>query len=385
MEENTKKKFSFWKLLRNLVIGIVAVIWIIAMGSPDNSGALDPHYFDAIYRVDGVDYYITYQRILTRFYWEELWQYAEDGDTLIHRFPVGESPTWSEEHQAFFYMKWGKLYRWDILADKAVQAVEHSQMRKFSVWSVGKDHVLLQNYDREIARLDLRTGDIVMLKSARGVSCSALDDYLLYYMHEKPITVVNSHTGEEVECLEFSDYHTEVLATQGNQVLFTVSHRLEDDLVYWYDAATGELTLLNSEDQGDAQHNYDIVKAEFTAKGIAWVKWTEESGSGQVYQLDLLTGDRIVSELPSCEEIRAFAVGEDYLICAEMVSSEELTGNDRVLTYYQITDEGEVHAVYEWQPFSLHALNTCHVICDGDLVISGCRGESKRISFTVES
>ncbi len=384
MEKGTKKKFSFWRLLRNLVIGFAAAICITAMGSQDSSGALDPHYFDAIYRVDGVDYYLTYRRYLNRFHWDEFWQYGEDEDTLIHRFPMWVNPNWSEEHKAFFYMRGGKLYRWDILADKAVRAIEHKRMHNYYVWSVGENHVLLQNYDREIARLDLETGEIVMLREATGQSCSGLENYVLYYGYEKPVIIVDSRTGQEVDRLEFSAYATEVRGIKGDQVLFTVNNRLEDDLLYLYDAENGELTLLNPEDQGDDKHSYDIARAIFTTRGVAWVKCIEGTTYEQVYQLDLTTKELIVSELPSCEQIRAFVAGEDYLICAEMTPSKELTGIDRVLTYYQITDEGEVHVLYDWQPFSLHALNTCHVICDGELVVSGCRGEPKRISFTVE-
>lgn len=215
MEEGTKKKFSFWRLLRNLVIGFAAAICIIAMGSQGASGALEPHYFDAIYRIDGVDYYLTYRQYLNRFHWDEFWQYGEDGDTLIHRFPMWANPHWSEENQAFFYMRGGRLYRWDLLADKAVRAIEHKRMRNYSVWSVGENHVLLKNYDRKIARLDLETGEIVMLREATGQSCSGLENYVLYYGYEKPVIVVDSRTGQEVDRLEFSAYATEVRGRNG--------------------------------------------------------------------------------------------------------------------------------------------------------------------------
>ena len=104
-------KFSFWRLLRNLVIGVAAVICIIAMGSKGASGGLQERYFVGMYRINDTNYYTNSDSFLMRWYWYELWQDMEEEDIRIHRFPEGTIPTWSEDQQAFFYF--GENYETD--------------------------------------------------------------------------------------------------------------------------------------------------------------------------------------------------------------------------------------------------------------------------------
>ena len=428
-DESGKKKSSLWKILRNTAIAVVAVVTIFGMGSQGSSGGLSPRYFWEMYRIDGVDYYLTSETFLWRFQWYELWQYEGEEETLVHRFPLEVHPKYSEEQEAFFYMKGRTIYRWDLATESTskvykMQAAplwkgveEFFLTRNYTLRTASEKYILLQRSDGLQLLVGL-TADGQALKETAlegmlGYGVRAfLEDYVVFTKGDDSMPVVSVQSGQVVDTLDFSGdpveqqdgtgnhsgysverqdssgnhsgYSVEGQDSSGNQMLFTVSNHAQADLLYLYDASSGELTLLNPEDEGAAAASYDILEARFAWGEVVYLQQEADQAERKVYRIGMDGALVTVSDLPACEEIRAFVVGEDYLICVGTTRTTGLESWQQVLNYYQITQEGEVNLLYQWQAVSTHVLNDCHVICDGDLVISGCEGEAERIRFTVE-
>lgn len=389
MDEGTKKKFSIWKLLRNIVIVIVAAICIIAMGSKGGSGGLQEQYFVGMYRINDTNYYTNSDSFLMRWYWYELWQDEEEDDTLVHRFPEGTIPTWSEEQQAFFYFKGRSVYRWDLATDQTAKVYTMAPpalwecvqdfflTRVNNLWRVMGDQLLMERSDGTPILVDLSSGREIILERVKGyTSVSVMDDYLVFSGYEKPLYIISRDNGETVNSLPFKSFSVHLLDTYENQLLFHAGDSQKQNSLWWYDADHHDLQKIVPQEPSEW---LDVrVDAKLAWGDVVYIH------KGKVHRIDTKGNQISEWELPYCEEIKAFEVADDYIICAGTSYSLELESWQRKLTYYQLTQKGEVRTVYEWEPILHHALNDCQIIFDGDLVISGCPAEAERIRFTVE-
>ncbi|MBR6527642.1 MAG: hypothetical protein IKT45_06825 [Lachnospiraceae bacterium] len=389
MEECTKKKFSVWKLMRNLVIGVVAVICIIAMGSRGGSGGLQERYFVGMYRINDKNYYTTSDSVLMRWYYYELWQDEEGDDTRIHRFPEGTVPLWSKENQAFFYEKGKSIYRWDPETDQTtkVYTMERPALwdsvqdfflsRVSSIWAVMGDQLLVRRSDRLPLLVNMKTGMVTELERLREyTSVMALDDYLVFSGYEKPLYIIMRENGETVNSLPFESFSVDLLDAYGNQLLFQATVNRDQVTLWWYDADQHDLQKIVP------QEPYEKLNVSAEAK-FAWgdVVYFHK---GIMYRIDIKGNPVSMWELPFCEEIQVFEVLDDDILWAGTSYAHDIPTSRRILTYYQLTQDGQVKEVYEWNSILYHALNDCQVIIDGDQVISGCPAEAEWVRFTVE-
>lgn len=389
MEEGTKKKFSFWRLLRNLVIGVAAVICIIAMGSKGASGGLQERYFVGMYRINDTNYYTNSDSFLMRWYWYELWQDLEEEDIRIHRFPEGTIPTWSEEQQAFFYLKGRSVYRWDLKNDQAekVYTMEAPSLwdgiqdffltRVNSLWRVMGDQLLLCRSDGTPVLVNLTSGQEMILERVKGyTSVSVMEDYLVFSGYEKTLYIISRTDGEIVNNLPFASFSVDLLDTCGNQLLFQATANRDQVTLWWYDADHHDLQEIVPQ---EPYERFNLsVEAQFAWGDVVYIH------KGKMHRIDTKGNPISEWELPDYEKTQVFEVMDDGILWARTSYSHEIPTSRRILTYYHLTQDGQVKEVYEWNSILYHALNDCQVIIDGNQVISGCPAEAERIQFTVE-
>jgi len=342
-----------------------------------------------MYRINDTDYYTNSERFLMRWYWYELWQDGEEEDILIHRFPEGTIPTWSEEHQAFFYLKGRSVYRWDMATDKTAKVYTMASpalwecvqdfflTRVNNLWRVMGDQLLMKRSDGTPILVDLLSGREIILERVKGyTSVSVMDDYLVFSGYEKPLYIISRTDGEMVNDLPFASFNVDLLDTYENQLLFQATISRDQNSLWWYDADDHDLQKIVP--QGTSEWIKHSVKAQFAWGDVVYIY------RGKMHRIDTKGNPISEWELPAYEKTQVFELMGDDILWAGTSYSHEIPTSRRILTYYQLTQDGHVKEVYEWRTILYHALNDCQVIIDDDRVISGCPAEAERIRFTVE-
>ena len=249
--------------------------------------------------------------------------------------------------------------------------------RVSSIWAVMGDQLLVCRSDRLPLLVNMRTGTVTELKRLREyTSVVALDDYLVFSGYEKPLYIIMRDSGETVNSLPFESFSVDLLDTCGNQLLFQAAVNRDQISLWWYDADHRDLQKIAPQEPSE---RLDVnVEAKFAWDDVVYFH------NRIMHRIDTKGNPVSMWELPFCEEIQVFEVMDDGILWAGTSYSPNVPSSRRILTYYHLTQDGQVKEVYEWDSILHHALNDCQVIIDGDQVISGCPAEAERIQFTVE-
>ena len=400
MQEHGKKMLQVvWNVIRAaiiLVVVILVLLFLLAMGSQRTTGEIIDPSFQEIYRIDGEEYALHKKYVLVRFEAYELRRFGED-TTVLHRFPLGQKPLWSEDQNVFFYMKGRDVFQWDPVTNQEDKVWTLTKSQEWNGWEqffqsksyrlrgAWEDYLLLCRGDGMPVLVDLSKKQEILLDNIKdylSFSFMATEDYLLFANSGKAVKTFSLETGEVMKgTLPLTEFTVRFWDHQDNAVVLTASMSGEETL-FWYNAADHDLrnlTLQKREDGTEAVKK-DIVRAQMIWDNVVYVEQTGDT-SFVLNRVDLEGNPMGTWKLPSCEAVKVLIAEGNRLL---LVTASPAANYSQVLSYYQLTEGGQLNLVYQWDSVSNHALNTCHVILEGDLVISGCPTESELIRFTLE-
>lgn len=399
MQDRGKKiKQAIWNVIRAaiiLVVVILVLLFLLAMGSQRTTGEILDPSFQEMYRIHDEEYALHKKYVWVRFESYELRLFGED--TVLHRFPLGQKPLWSEDREVFFYRKGRSVYQWDPVTDQEDKVWTLTKSQEWNGWEhffqsrsyrlrgAWEDYLLLCRGDGMPVLVDLSRKKEILLEDVKdylSFGFMATEDYLLFANSGKAVKTFSLETGEVMKgTLPLTEFTVRFWDHQDNAVVLTASMSGEETL-FWYNAADHDLRnlMLQKREDGTEAVKKDIVKAQMIWDDVVYVEQTGDT-SFVLNRIDL-EGNSIGSwNVPSCEAIKALEAEGDRLL---LVTASPAANYCQVLSYYQLTEEGQLKLVYQWDSVSNHALNTCHVIMDGDLVISGCPTEPELIRFSLE-
>lgn len=404
-----RKSSQIWRMLRNVAVASIALFIIVAMGSRGGSCGGPEPYFNHIYRIQGVNYTRKGKNYLRIFQWDELWMEVNGEEVLCHRFPLGAGATWSEEREAFVYRKGRSIYQWDLETKRETRiyrlpgrslwtmVMDFFLDRFPQLWEAMENHLLLKDSDGVPVLVDLTDGSEIRLEALKkSYSCMTMEDYILFDrddgntrlgIEERTLVLVELSTGKEIDYIALGKDRVKWWSTEGNQAFFTVYDSKTGDQLYRYDADSQQLVPLNIEypeqTAEEAGGHRNLFAAGMVSQGILWCVQEWEKDSLVVYQLDGNGTLLAYQTLPKGHQFETMTLGDGTMI---LVTKTELLPEDNtvcVLHYYYFTETGEGSEVFTWQVLDALTLHPCVVICDGELVVSGCQLEEQRIQFSV--